>query len=299
MTGEKTTSPECPVCHSGQTSLALEAKDYTVSNQAFTIYECSQCTLRFTFPAPGPEDIGAYYKSENYISHTDTAKGMVNKLYHAVRKLSLRQKEKYVVRATGLSHGRILDIGSGTGAFLHTMKHAGWTVTGLEPDEQARQIAKQKHKIESLQAEDLFQLPPESFDAITLWHVLEHVHLLHEYLEQIKTLLAADGKLFIAVPNYTSWDAQHYGAYWAAYDVPRHLYHFSPAALRQLAESHQLYLDKMIVMPFDAFYISLLSEKYKTGQTSYLRGFSNGLRSWLHANKQPLHGSSIIYVLHK
>lgn len=299
MSGEKEVFPLCPVCHSPQTSPVLMAKDYTVSGEAFTIHQCAQCSLRFTFPVPDQQHIGRYYKSEDYISHTDTAKGIINKLYHAVRKYALQQKKNDVVKATGLSRGNILDVGCGTGAFLHTMKQAGWSVTGLEPDEQARTIAQQKYKIETLPAENLFELPEQSFDVITLWHVLEHIHQLDAYMEKMHKLLKPGGKLFIAVPNYTSLDAGYYQAYWAAYDVPRHLYHFSPSAISRLAERHYFLLSRRILMPFDPFYISLLSEKYKHGKPNYVGGFIRGLRSWIHARKNPLEGSSLIYVLNK
>lgn len=292
-------SSACPVCRSPETSPVLQAKDYTVSGEVFTINQCSQCNLRFTYPVPDLNNIGAYYKSEDYISHTDTHKGLINKLYHAVRTFALLQKKKLVVRATGLTQANILDIGCGTGAFLNTMKEAGWQVTGLEPDEQARLIAQQNHKIEPFPADYLFRLPAESFQAITMWHVLEHVHPLHEYMKQINQLLIRGGRLFIAIPNYTSWDANHYQTYWAAYDVPRHLYHFSPQSLVRLAEQHQFRVRRKIVMPFDAFYICLLSEKYQKGKTHYINGFLNGLRSWTYAKKHKLQGSSMIYILDK
>lgn len=287
----------CPACGSSDISPVLEARDYTVSGEKFTIQACKECTLRFTYPVPDEQHIGKYYQSENYISHSDTRKGIINKLYHIVRKLSLKQKKAYVLRATGIQHGHILDIGCGTGAFLHTMKQSGWMTTGLEPDKNARQVAHRKYQLDPLSADQLFQLPEQSFNAITLWHVLEHVHPLHEYFQQIRLLLKPGGKIFIAVPNYTSLDASHYKACWAAYDVPRHLYHFSPASLIQLAKKHDLHLSKKIIMPFDAFYVSLLSEKYCNGKNNYMGGAVNGLRSWMHARAKPDEASSLIYIL--
>lgn len=299
MKEANTLSPACPVCNSTSTYPVLQAEDFTVSEELFTINQCNECTLRFTFPVPDQQHIGAYYQSENYISHTDTSKGMVNKMYHVIRRLSLQRKRNDVIRATKLARGGVLDIGCGTGAFLHTMQKAGWDITGLEPDRQARQIARHKYNVEPLPADSLFRLPAQSFDAITMWHVLEHVHALHAYMKEAGRLLTPKGKFFIAVPNYTSWDAGHYKAYWAAYDVPRHLYHFSPQSMHRLAEAHQFHISGKIIMPYDAFYISLLSEKYQTGKTNYLQGFVNGLHSWLYAKRYPSCGSSIIYILER
>ncbi|HEX5551894.1 MAG TPA: class I SAM-dependent methyltransferase [Chitinophagaceae bacterium] len=287
----------CPACGDTQTYPVLKAKDHTVSGETFTVYECRSCALRFTSPVPDAGHIAAYYKSEDYISHSDTRSGVINKLYHAVRKLSLKQKKQWVEQATGLKTGNLLDIGCGTGAFLHVMKQAGWMTTGLEPDAQARTIAQTKYQLSTLSPDELYHLPAQSFHAITLWHVLEHVHDLQGYLEQMHRLLHPKGKLFVAVPNYSSRDAKKYGVFWAAYDVPRHLYHFTPKAFASLAQKHGLHLTGQQAMPFDGFYISLLSEKYMHGKTRYLQGFLTGLRSWTYARKHPANASSILYIL--
>lgn len=289
----------CPVCGSTNTKNILEAKDFTVSAEKFQIWECQECTTRFTWQAPDENHIARYYQSKNYISHSDTSKGLVNKLYHIIRRISLRQKKKYIEKYTGKQTGNILDIGCGTGTFLHLMNQSGWKVTGLEPDEGARTLALKKYGITSLPSSELFHLPSASYLVITLWHVLEHVHSLHEYLDQMVRLLLPEGTIFIAVPNYTSLDAETYQSYWAAYDVPRHLYHFSPKSMRTLAEKHNLQIKSLLTMPFDAFYICLLSEKYKDGKNNYLRAFRNGLRSWTYAKKQSEKSSSILYILAK
>jgi 2-polyprenyl-3-methyl-5-hydroxy-6-metoxy-1,4-benzoquinol methylase len=294
---EEPTYPCCPVCGSRETTLVLKARDHTVTGESFSLYECHQCGLRFTFPFPDELHIDRYYHSENYISHSDTRQGLVNKAYHIVRTFSLKQKKSWVARFTHLSRGHILDIGCGTGAFLQVMKTAGWETTGLEPDSRARQIAQEKYQLIPLPLEEMPRLPEKSFHAITLWHVLEHVHNLHGYMKRMKQLLMPGGVLFLAVPNYQSKDAKKYGSSWAAYDVPRHLYHFSPKAMTRLAEDHQYRVAAMIPMPFDAFYISLLSEKYARGRTRYVSGFLTGLRSWAHARKHPKSASSLLYVL--
>jgi 2-polyprenyl-3-methyl-5-hydroxy-6-metoxy-1,4-benzoquinol methylase len=285
----------CPLCGSSNIREVLTAQDYTVSGEKFEIWHCGHCTGRFTQNVPSSGRIGRYYQSQEYISHSETRKGLINRLYHSVRKITLRSKANWIKAATGLKQGQLLDIGSGTGAFLHYMQQNGWKASGLEPDEQARQNALKLYKVTAQPVEQLFSLPPASFDAITMWHVLEHVHEVHAYLQQIGTLLKPEGAVLIAVPNYTSPDAEHYGAAWAAYDVPRHLYHFSPMAMEQLLKQHNLQIVKKHPMVFDAFYVSLLSEKYKTGHGRLLAGAWNGLLSYRKALKETDRCSSIVY----
>jgi 2-polyprenyl-3-methyl-5-hydroxy-6-metoxy-1,4-benzoquinol methylase len=288
----------CPICNSKEIQQVLTVTDFTVSNKNFDVWQCATCTARFTQNAPSQNEIGLYYKSDTYVSHTDTKKGLINSLYHLVRKKTLTSKRKLVSKATNKQQGKVLDIGCGTGAFLHEMKSNGWMVTGLEPDTLARAKAKELYAIEALQSEALFNLPTEEYDAITLWHVLEHVHELKEYITQIELLLKPGGKLFIAVPNYLSYDAQVYKNYWAAYDVPRHLYHFTPTSVRNLLLNvGNLTLTKMKPMWFDSFYVCMLSEQYKGG--NIFAAFFNGLKSNIKAMNDYGQCSSVIYVIEK
>lgn len=289
----------CPVCGSADFHPVLSAKDYTVSNQIFAVSECKRCSLRFTQDVPGAESIGSYYQSENYISHSNTSKGMINRLYQSVRRRTLKQKRRLVEGITGIKGGLLLDIGSGTGAFVHEMKSHGWNVTGLEPDEGARKVAAATFNTELKDITTFFQLHEECFDVITLWHVLEHVHDLHNYISQFKRILKKEGILFIAVPNYTSKDAAIYQEHWAAYDVPRHLYHFSPASMKTLMEKHGLQVRQHKPMWYDSFYISMLSSRYRNGKTNLLAAFFNGLRSNIKALGNPRRCSSVIYVISK
>ncbi len=290
---------ECPLCKSSNINPLLTVKDYTVSNEYFVIWQCHRCTLRFTQNVPDESSIKGYYKSENYISHTNTDKGLINRLYKKVRKRTLEQKKELIVKTTGLQKGSLLDVGCGTGAFLHVMQQKGWNTTGLEPDSDARKLAKELYNINAEEPGRLFEFAPASFNAITLWHVLEHVHQLHSYIEQLKNLLTDNGKLFIAVPNYTSVDADVYGLAWAAYDVPRHLYHFTPKAMQVLVELHGLKIMLKKRMWFDSFYISMLSSNYKKGSTGYVSSFITGLRSNLKAMGNADRCSSIIYIIKK
>ena len=287
----------CPCCSSASIARVLTAKDHTVSQDYFDIWECSTCSIRFTQAVPDQDEIGKYYQSENYISHSDTKKGLINALYHTVRKFTLLRKRNLIKKYTGIGEGKILDIGCGSGAFLNTMRFSDWEITGLEPDESARKKAKEVYGLQIDPSEKLFQLEPKSYDAITMWHVLEHVHKLNDYLDQLKKLLKPGGKIFIAVPNYTSYDADKYGKDWAAYDVPRHLYHFSPKAMNGLLTRHGLQLTGMKPMWYDSFYVSMLSEKYRTGHSNVLRAVWNGYVSNWNAFWDKQKCSSIIYII--
>lgn len=290
---------ECPVCSSENIVPQLTAKDYTVSQKEFQVWHCNNCTARFTQDVPGQNDIAPYYQSDSYISHSDTKKGFINTLYHAVRKRTLNKKKQLVIDKVGMLKGEILDIGCGTGAFLNTMKTAGWGITGLEPDETARKNAAALYQVNAQSPEKLFALKPASFHAITMWHVLEHVHELHAYVQQLANLITPQGKIFIAVPNYTSKDADIYQQHWAAYDVPRHLYHFSPASMEQLLKAHQLKLVAIKPMWYDSFYVSMLSEKYKTGKGNILKAFWNGFISNVSVWSNKAKCSSVIYIIEK
>jgi 2-polyprenyl-3-methyl-5-hydroxy-6-metoxy-1,4-benzoquinol methylase len=288
---------QCPVCSSPSIKAVLDVKDHSVSGKFFSIWECADCLLRFTQDAPDENSIGKYYQSENYISHTNTSKGFINQLYQVVRKRTLKQKRNLICKVTGKTSGTLLDIGSGTGAFVNEMKTHGWNVTGLEPDEGARKVAKESFHSDLKSTDELFRLPENFFDAITLWHVLEHVHELHKYIEKFKRLLKKDGRLIIAVPNYTSFDASIYKEYWAAYDVPRHLYHFSPLSMKALIEKKGMKIVGYKPMWFDSFYVSFLSSQYKTGKTKWLTASWNGFISNLKALFDKKKCSSVIYLI--
>ena len=287
----------CLVCNSAELKNVLSAKDYTVSGETFVVVECNSCSLRFTQDVPDVASISPYYKSENYISHTNTSKGLINRLYQSVRKRTLKQKRKLIEKATGITKGNLLDVGSGTGAFANEMKMAGWQVTGLEPDADARTVGKQLYNLELADINHFYKLPESSYDAITMWHVLEHVHDLQGYIAQLKSLLKENGKLFIAVPNYTSKDAAVYNEHWAAYDVPRHLYHFSPRSMKVLVEKHGLKIVQYNPMWYDSFYVSMLSSKYRNGKTNLFAAFFNGLGSNIKAMGDVKRCSSVIYIV--
>jgi 2-polyprenyl-3-methyl-5-hydroxy-6-metoxy-1,4-benzoquinol methylase len=288
---------QCPVCHSQDFVEVMQAKDYTVSKEMFGISHCNACQHRFTNPVPSQTEIGPYYKSEDYVSHTNTSKGLIFRLYQSVRKITLKSKRRLLQTETGKRKGKHLDIGSGAGAFLATMQEAGWNCLGLEPDPDARAVAARDFNVTARPIEELFELPDGQFDAITMWHVLEHVHQLDAYLARLKSLLRTGGRIFIAVPNYQSFDGELYGATWAAYDVPRHLYHFCPSSMRTLLERHGLKLSDTRRMPFDSYYVSMLTERNRGG--SLIKAIWTGFRSYCVAFFVKERCSSLIYVIRK
>ena len=290
---------ECPVCYATDIYPVLNIKDYTVSQELFEIWHCNQCTFRFTQNIPTADKIGPYYQSANYVSHSDTQEGFIHRVYHIVRNYTLNSKRKLIQETTQKKTGDLLDVGAGTGAFSKIMINAGWSVTGLEPDDTARKNAWEINGLQLQPTENLYHFSPNSFDAITMWHVLEHVHDLHGYLEKYHSILRQKGRLIIAVPNYTSYDATEYQQYWAAYDVPRHLYHFSPESMGVLAEKKGFSINTVKPMWFDSFYVSILSEQYKTGKNQYVKAFLNGLLSNLKTILDPKKCSSVIYILEK
>jgi len=271
----------CPSCKSESLEKIMSVHDYLLTGEIFQITGCQKCSLRFTNPKPLENEIHKYYESSEYISHSDSAKGIVNFLYRLIRKFTIARKSGII--KTFVKEGKLLDIGCGTGEFLHRMQQGKFDVFGIEPGETARSSAKIKYNLNVFDDDALVEIQKESFDIVTLWHVFEHVYSLEEKILQIKTLIKPGGFLFIAVPNFDSYDANHYGKHWAAYDVPRHLFHFNLKSLPEFILNFGFLLVKTKPQIFDSFYISLLSEKIKTGKSNYFRGFCLGLRSNLSA----------------
>jgi 2-polyprenyl-3-methyl-5-hydroxy-6-metoxy-1,4-benzoquinol methylase len=286
----------CPICGNNTFEYLLLCKDHMVSQETFTIQKCSACQLLFTNPRPDKHQIGSYYKSDLYISHTDKSNSVTNSIYKLARKFTLKQKLKLINRLS--ADKSILDFGCGTGDFLTTCKNDQWNINGFEPDEDARSIAESKTKITIYNKIDNLKKLSE-ISIVTLWHVLEHIHDLNETLDTLVNLMRKKGKIVIAVPNYNSFDAKIYQEYWAAYDVPRHLYHFSKATISKLLNYHSLKITEILPMKLDSFYVSLLSEKYKNGQGNIVKSIINGCKSNIYANKNQDNYSSLIYIAEK
>ncbi|MEO8237277.1 MAG: class I SAM-dependent methyltransferase [Flavobacterium sp.] len=270
----------------------LTVKDHSVSKEIFELYYDENLDMLITSPQPDLENLGRYYESEDYISHTDNKRSLFEKAYHFVKNIALKNKLN-LINSTQSQKGRILDIGAGTGDFLLTAKNDGWEIVGVEPSARAKEIAIAKG---ISFVDEIGVLENNSFDVITMWHVLEHVPNLEFQILELKRLLKPTGTLIIAVPNFKSYDAKYYNEFWAAFDVPIHFWHFSKKAIQSLFEKVDMKLEKVLPMKFDSFYVSLLSEKYKTGKMNYISAFFVGLRSNLKA-KRTLEYSSHIYVL--
>jgi 2-polyprenyl-3-methyl-5-hydroxy-6-metoxy-1,4-benzoquinol methylase len=270
----------------------LTVKDYSVSKETFDLYYDETLDMLITHPQPSLENLGKYYESEDYISHTDNKRSLFEKLYHFIKGIALKNKLN-LINSLQPQKGIILDIGAGTGEFLSVAKNDGWQTIGVEPSDRAKGIAKNKGVSF---VEETGELENHSFDLISMWHVLEHVPDLDKQIKELKRLLKPSGALIIAVPNFKSFDAQHYGKFWAAFDVPIHFWHFSKTAIKLLFEKEDMKLEKVLPMKFDSFYVSLLSEKYKSGKMNFIKAFFTGLQSNLKAKKN-FEYSSHIYIL--
>lgn len=294
---------QCPLCGHSGFSHFLTCKDHSVSKKDFTIDECNSCGLRFTNPRPDDNAIGPYYNSPAYVSHNDTSKGLLFTIYQSVKKYALRNKAG--ILATYSPGKSLLEYGAGTGDFAGTMQGNGWDVLAYEPDPSANARISTKYPAVSLTA-NIADITDDSRSAITLWHVLEHVHRLDETLAHFHRILNEDGCLIVAVPNCDSYDAQFHSGYWAAYDVPRHLYHFRPNDLRQLLAKHGFVLVEKKPMWFDSYYVGLLSESYKRPTAGalqklirWLGALTVGSISNIKCIEKVDKCSSIIYILKK
>lgn len=291
---------KCPLCKSGLFLNHSEITDHAVSKKKFIICNCSNCGLGFTNPRPSMEKIGPYYDFPEYYSHEEKAKNLIQRIYQTIRNYAVKQKVKLFLDL--LPNGRILDYGCGTGNVLEAMKKEGWNVTGIEPNNKARKIANKKLKNQVFDSIESLENAGK-YDIISLFHVLEHIHELRKTTKSILQLLKKSGYLIIAVPNRTSWDAIHYKENWAAWDVPRHLYHFDSTSIKYFAEQYELELIETKPMYFDSFYVSMLSEKYKNPKQNilsiYLKAIISGVKSNQFAKKHTGNYSSNLYLFKK
>lgn len=290
---------KCPLCSASDIRFHIRCTDYLVTKEEFDLFRCQICGFVFTQGHPEQEKINSYYESEDYISHDDLAKGLVNRIYLVAREIMLRCKKKAVEKSSGISKGRLLDIGCGTGYFGGFMKKSGWHVSGIEPNEKAREFAIRRSGIEVIGPDRISELHDRTFDCITMWHVLEHLHNLYVYASEIRRLLRSDGSFISAVPNSDSYDAGFYRSDWAAYDVPRHLWHFNPSTFRLFWEQSGFSITGVKRLPLDVFYISSLSEKNLGSRLPFVRGVIAGsyftIKTAFNMNKS----SSLVFSLKK
>ncbi|MBT8395111.1 MAG: class I SAM-dependent methyltransferase [Flavobacteriaceae bacterium] len=273
----------------------ISLKDHSVSSDYFELLVNEEFGFLETYPQPSADKLPEYYKSEDYISHTDSKRNLMEKVYHVIRYISLKRKMK-LLNSFQLEEKNLLDVGCGTGDFLQITQQNNWTVSGIELNEAARQIANSKTNNSVYNIEQLLEFPKHSFDVITLWHVLEHLPNLEEHVSILKSLLKENGTLIIAVPNYKSFDAKYYKNFWAAFDAPRHLWHFNQESISKLFSKVNMKVVETHPMKFDSYYVSLLSEKYKSGWMNIFNAFRIGFTSNIKAKRSGEY-SSLIYII--
>ncbi len=285
---------QCPVCGHRDSKLFLKTKDYFLTGEEFNLVQCNACSFVYTNPVPDEKQIFSYYDSPEYNSHALKKHNFFNYIYERARRINIRNK--YRIISGYKKTGNILDVGCGTGELLKYFRDKRWQTAGIEPVKKAREFAINQNNLQVYTEEKLHEFNDAIFDVITMWHVLEHVYKLNERIEELKRILKPDGVLIVAVPMINAYDAFHYGPYWGALDVPRHLYHFSKKTLMHLLEKHELAINKSYPMKMDAYYVSLLSERYKHAGAPYLKAFSVGFRSNSKAAASGTYSSMIFAV---
>ncbi len=285
----------CVSCDSKKFSILLKSEDHFLTHEHFSVAQCIECGLKRTYPLPNQDEIKKYYQSEEYISHTSTNKGLVNKLYLTIRNHTLKRKYSWIKKyGKGTS---LLDFGAGSGHFISFMNRKGFNTTGIEPSDNARKHCKENFAVDLFDETHLDKIPERSLDVITMWHVLEHIHDPSQLLDKFTRLLKKNGRIFIAVPNFESFDSKFYKNHWAALDLPRHIHHFTNSTLSILLSHHNLEIDKIKPLIFDSYYISLLSENYLNSKIKYIRapfiGLLSNILGFFKGNKY----SSCLYVI--
>jgi len=292
---------KCPLCKSGLFLNTKNIIDHAVSKESFIICKCTTCHILFTNPRPTSNHISRYYDFPEYYSHNDSLKGLTQLIYQLIRKITINQKIK-LLNNLNPKKGKLLDFGCGTGEFIYQAKKKGWTVTGIEPNQKARQQAKAKldHGI----YENLgFLKKDDRFDIITLFHVIEHIHDLRTVMKKLISHLKSSAYIIIAIPNPDSFDANIYKEDWAGWDIPRHLYHFGTESIKSFQDNFDLEIIDQRKLTFDSYYVSLLSEGYQNPKRSilmnYLNAIKNGYKSNSYASNRQGNYSSNIFIFRK
>ncbi len=287
---------KCPWCDSPDIRQGSKIHDYFLTREEFSLFSCNSCGLVFTNPRPKLENLGLYYQSDKYYSHTSSQVGIIPFIYRKVKEINLKTKFKQVT--TGSVINKVLDIGCGTGDFLNVCKKSGKEIHGIEPDSKARNLAKEILKVEILHPDQSEKIPDESFDLITMWHVLEHVPDLKKQISELSRIIKKGGKVVIALPVYESYDAEVYKEKWAAWDVPRHLYHFNKAVINKMMLANDFKPGNVYPMKWDSFYVSMLSEQYLKSGFGIVKAFFVGFLSNIKARNSGNY-SSLVYTFIK
>ena len=285
----------CSLCGNSNLNTVLTVKDWLVTKELFDVVECSACKSRHTSPIPEKREIDRYYNSDEYRPHNLHRRKMSDLIYRTIRGMMIEKKKKWIRSFSRLKRGRLLDVGSGTGEFAASMRNNGWEVCCVESSEQIRSIAKENFNLDVISPNVWLGKDKSSFDVITFWHTLEHVESPKLYLETAKSQLNEKGTIFIGVPNFTSYDAMFYGKNWAAYDAPRHITHFDPSSMGKFFDVCDLKLLGIIGLPYDAYYVSMLSSK-NLGK-NFIGGLFRGFISNRKAKADTKRFSSLIYAV--
>lgn len=285
----------CEICEGSEFADFMQCTDYFLTKEKFLLKKCENCGLVFVSPRPEIKDLNKYYNSQDYISHSGSEKGIINKIYKRIRHITHNRKYRLVDKFS--NEKSVLDIGSGSGELLSLFKKNNWKTLGVEPNYDARKFSTEQYRITVIDEIDIEKIQDHSFNAITMWHVLEHIPELNKQMKKLKRILSFNGFLFIAVPHHDSYDAEYYKEFWAAYDVPRHLFHFTPITIEKLFQKHGFTIIEKLPMKFDSYYISMLSEKYKKGKQKLFNGFWRGYISNKKARKHKYSYSGQVYVI--
>ena len=288
---------KCPLCNSLKFNKKLSCTDHTKSKEVFNIVSCETCGFTFTNPRPSEKTLPEYYKTKMYISHTNSKKGVFNWAYQTARRIAIKKKTSLLKKF--YSSGSVLDIGCGTGEFLNACKQKGFNPFGIEPSKLARSQAIKNYSLRITEKTNLSQYPKNKFELITMWHVFEHISEIKNTVKELERILKPGGKVFVAVPNHKSWDANYYKEYWAAWDVPIHLWHFSKKTITSLFKKYGLNLKTTKEMLLDSYYVSLLSEEFKFGKKNFLKSFFIGTISNIIGLFTKRGCSSTIYIFEK
>ena len=280
----------------------LSANDHLVTGRKFDILKNPETTILETHPRPTKEELPTYYDSENYTSHNDKSAGIVSFCYRIIKSISTSRKirigQNSLSKNTPQNKPRLLDVGCGTGDFLYSCLKKGWQINGIENNKNAKNNSRTEVSSFIFDDFEFLKSQPERFDIITMWHSLEHILDLKQTIVDMKKLLTNKGVIVVACPNHKSFDAIFYKESWAAYDLPRHLWHFDKDSISKLFVEHNMQLTKTLPMYWDSFYISILSEKIISKKNKFLKGVIVGLLSNVSAMFSKEH-SSLIYVFNK
>lgn len=218
----------CNLCGSSDNEKYYQVRDYNYGMPGvFTIVQCRRCGLVYLNPRPTQGEISSFYPESRYhpFKAIHGAGATIPGSTHWKRALWLTRRTQV---------GTVLDVGCGSGLFLLAMGALGWNCVGVEPNETAAQHAREVAGLEVL-AGDVFAINQvATYDVITLWDVLEHVHSPLDVLVHCNRLLNSDGVIALHAPNWASIERRLFGERWTALDSPRHLYHFSPGTIKQL-----------------------------------------------------------------